>query len=243
MSEKSNYNLFEIEWFSEFLGAFTTSDVLHPTVAQIEAYRGKLPDYLLQFWMDHGWCSWSNGQYWLCDPALAKPVIDYVFMGDPDLDPEKMFAFGYTAFGEIDIWYGDATIRLNLLMDKVRVEPRYFNEEHQRFQTDKMMIGSSVAGRVSPAIAPWEDPNYNNMMPQALERLGRLQWGEIYGFVPALSMGGQNSVDNLQKVRMVEHLVFLASLEPPTLYDYIPPADGEGGFGTVIPGRKIGSQE
>lgn len=94
----------------------------------------------------------------------------------------------------------------------------------------------------APATPPWEDENKKNLMPRALEILGRLNVGEIYGFVPALSLGGSNAIQHLQKMPVVEHLVFLASLEPPTLYDYTPPADGEGGFGTVIPRRKIGSR-
>ncbi len=62
MVEQSNYNIFEIDWFKEILqedGPIEKVD--RPDQATIKAYRGKLPDYLLQFWADHGWCSWSNG--------------------------------------------------------------------------------------------------------------------------------------------------------------------------------------
>ncbi|PDT16589.1 hypothetical protein CO670_11510 [Rhizobium sp. J15] len=242
MAEKSNYNIFEIKWFDEFLSAYKIDNITRPSGAEIEAYRGKLPDFLLRFWADHGWCSWSNGQYWLCDPSLPKPVLDYVFRGDPELDPEKMYAFGYTAFGEIDIWYGDAMIRLHLLMNKVSVDPREYDEENQREWTDEVMLGLCFSGRFSSATPPWEDENRKNMMPRALETLGPLTWGEIYGFAPALNLGGRNILKNLQKMPLVEHLVFLASMEPPTYYDYAPPAEGEGGFGTVTPRRTIGPQ-
>ncbi|MGO8105679.1 hypothetical protein AB9F46_35840, partial [Rhizobium leguminosarum] len=60
------------------------------------------------------------------------------------------YAFGYTAFGEIDIWYGDAMIRLNLLMNKVRVDPLGYNEEHQREWTDEVMLGLRFSGRFAP---------------------------------------------------------------------------------------------
>lgn len=80
------------------------------------------------------------------------------------------------------------------------------------------------------------------MMPQALETLGSLTWGQIYGFAPALSLGGRNILKNLQKMPLVEHLVFLASMELPTYYDYTPPDEGESGFGTVTPRRTIGPQ-
>ncbi|MGR9431746.1 GAD-like domain-containing protein [Rhizobium leguminosarum] len=94
VAEKSNYNIFEIKWFDEFLSAYKIDNIINPSDAEIEAYRGKLPDFLLRFWTDHGWCSWSDGQYWLCNPSLPKPVLGYVFRGDPELNPEKMYAFG-----------------------------------------------------------------------------------------------------------------------------------------------------
>jgi hypothetical protein len=238
----SPYNIFEIKWFEEFLTGYRIDDVIRPSEADIEAYRGKLPDYLLRFWSNHGWCSWSDCQYWLCYPALPKPVLDYVFRGDPEFDPDRMYAIGFTAFGAIDIWYGDAMIRLNLPRDSVSLDRRSFDEEHQREWTDEVMIGLGLSGRLSPATPPWEDENYKNMMPKAREVLGPLSWGEIYGFVPALSLGGRNTIQHVQKLRMVEHLVFLASMTPPTLYDYTPPVGGQGGFGDVTPVRRIGPQ-
>ena len=48
--------------------------------------------------------------------------------GDLELAPEKMHAFG-----EIDIWYGDATIGLNLPMDRVRVDQRGYKEHKREF--------------------------------------------------------------------------------------------------------------
>lgn len=65
-----------------------------------------------------------------------------------------MYAFGYTAFGEIDIWNGDAMIRLHLLMNKVSVDPRGYNEENQREWTDEVMLGLCFSGRFSPATPP-----------------------------------------------------------------------------------------
>jgi hypothetical protein len=36
----------------------------------------------------------------------------------------------------------------------------------------------------------------------------------MYGFVPALALGGALTLANLQKVKAVEHLVILAQLAP-----------------------------
>ncbi|MNL41323.1 GAD-like domain protein [compost metagenome] len=165
-----------------------------------------------------------------------------MFLGDPELDPTRMIAFGYNAFGNVDIWYGDATIRLNLPNGMVRVEPRGYDEDQNRQWTDEVMIGLKLSFNVSPYVAPWEDEKYQNMMPQALKALGELEPGEVYGFVPALSVGGRNTVKNLQKVKLKEHLLLLASFDTPTLYDYAPPSEGGSSMGEVTPLRKIGAK-
>ena len=46
----------------------------------------------------------------------------------------------------------------------------------------------------------------------ALKKLGRLEHDEMYGFVPALALGGPSDLAHLQKVKAVEHLVILAQL-------------------------------
>lgn len=50
-------------------------------------------------------------------------------------------------------------------------------------------------------------------------------------------------VENLQIVPLVGHLVLLASLKPPTLYDYERPDGGQSGFGTLVPKRVVGPQQ
>lgn len=48
----------------------------------------------------------------------------------------------------------------------------------------------------------------------ALAELGRLEHDEMYGFVPALALGGGPLLQNLRKVEAVEHIVMLAQLAP-----------------------------
>ena len=46
----------------------------------------------------------------------------------------------------------------------------------------------------------------------ALQKLGRLKADEMYGFVPALALGGPSKFENLEKLKAIEHLVLLAQL-------------------------------
>jgi len=56
-----------------------------------------------------------------------------------------------------------------------------------------------------------------NMFGRATKKLGMLQHDEMYGFVPAVMLGGSDKFENLKKVKAVEHLMILsqlAELEP-----------------------------
>jgi hypothetical protein len=47
---------------------------------------------------------------------------------------------------------------------------------------------------------------------KALKKLGPLNFDEIYAFEPALSIGELPKIENLVKVKMIEHLGMLAQL-------------------------------
>ena len=57
-----------------------------------------------------------------------------------------------------------------------------------------------------------DDVNEKPLFEQALKNLGPLEADEMYAFVPALALGGVNKLENLQKVKAIEHLNFLAEL-------------------------------
>ena len=56
--------------------------------------------------------------------------------------------------------------------------------------------------------------DFDGMFHPAFKKLGRLKHDEMYGFVPALALGGPATLEHLQKVKAVEHLVVLAQLAP-----------------------------
>lgn len=58
------------------------------------------------------------------------------------------------------------------------------------------------------------DVNGINLFGAALKKFGHLKHDEMYGFVPALSLGGPATLEYLQKVKAVEHLVLLAQFAP-----------------------------
>jgi hypothetical protein len=50
------------------------------------------------------------------------------------------------------------------------------------------------------------------VLKKALKKLGPLHPDEMYGFEPALAVGGTSKIENLVKVKMIEHLILLSQL-------------------------------
>ncbi|WP_039792862.1 DUF1851 domain-containing protein, partial [Pseudomonas agarici] len=51
-----------------------------------------------------------------------------------------------------------------------------------------------------------------DLFSQARRKLGTLRHDEMYGFVPALMLGGSASLDHVEKLKTVEHLILLSQL-------------------------------
>lgn len=78
----------------------------YPTDAQLDKWRGRLPDLLLRYWQEQGWGSLGEGKYWVCDPDQLRPVMEEVFQEDPEFKPDDLIPIGYNALGMIDVYMG-----------------------------------------------------------------------------------------------------------------------------------------
>jgi hypothetical protein len=50
----------------------------------------------------------------------------------------------------------------------------------------------------------------------------------MYGFVPAIALGGPGTLNTLQKVKTIEHLTFLSQLSPLTDWGFPDLNDSDG---------------
>lgn len=206
----------------DVLGPMT--EVSPVTEEEAERYRGRLPDGLLRFWLQHGRGALLGGYAWLCDPALMRPVLDAVFAGDPEFKAEDIDIYLYSHDGRLSGW----SPRHNTVV----IEIAGFEATCVVHGTSEGMF--SVTGeRMSPDLAVGHDirsqlyvldhdrDTQSDYFTSALERLGPLAPGEIYGYFPSMRIGGSGEADTMRKVKLVEHLLFLAQLGPTTLVRYV----------------------
>lgn len=203
------------EDFAGFLNDFGPAfDKRYVPPSSIERYRGKLPDQLLSYWAEHGWCGYANGLFWTVDPQEYDPVQE-AWIGDtPFMEQDAYHLIARSAFGELYFWGEKTGDSLGIFAPGSYCIPR-----KSRFVGEKMDFGMRLFfGALSRKVNDFAD-----MFTPALAKLGRLKHDEMYGFVPALALGGTSTLANLQKVKAVEHLVLLAQLAPLDVITSPPP--------------------
>jgi hypothetical protein len=187
------------EYFLEKMGsAFDRQYVPNST---IDRYRGKLPDQLLTYWKEYGWCGYADGLFWTVDPQDYEPVLDAWIGETKFMEQDTYHIIARGAFGDLYCWGEKTGFTLKLCSVSSFAVPcslpiASLEKEIQWF------FGSCDR----------EENDFEDYFAPALKKHGKLTAKEMYGFVPAMAMGGSGEFEQLRKVSAIEHLVFLAQL-------------------------------
>ena len=193
------------EMFLGFLAEFgqATSRQEVPQ-SSIQRYSGILPDRLLDYWQEHGWSGYGDGLFWTVNPQEYEPILEPWLSASGLKMDEKHFVIARSAFGELYVWGA----RSGLLLTVSSYLGRYSHLNLEQTIDLNTQIGAFFYMR------NLTDDRLDGLFDEALARLGSLKPDEVYGFVPALALGGSLTVDNLQKVKIIEYLEFLSQLSP-----------------------------
>ncbi|SDA32878.1 hypothetical protein SAMN02799622_05346 [Methylobacterium sp. UNC378MF] len=226
----------EIDAFARVIGDFgppENAKSVPPDV--IELYKDYLPPSMIRFWETYGWGNYKSGYCRICDPRPFQPLVKSMFTNDPDFDHQDLTVIMFTALCEMDIWsrkgYG---IYVNLANSRVNSQSKIVNPSTGKKYNKDFLIGSKIHGRIS-------NGGMQDYYSEAVERLGKLKLDEVFGFVPALQLGGDPFPENLQRFKAMEYLDFLAQIEPLTLIEITDPEPGAP-LGRMKDVRRIGSQ-
>lgn len=173
--------------------------------SSIARYQGKLPKQLLDYWSEYGWCGYASGMFWVVNPQPYQEILDQWLAGTEFYGQDDYHVIARGAFGVLYVW-GERKghcLTISSLMGR-------FSSHSSMFAEDKLDLGARV-------FFSCLEPDHNDLIElfkPALEVLGMLKSDEMYGFVPALALGGPMELKNLQKVKVIEHLEFLSQLSP-----------------------------
>lgn len=206
----------DFKYFLEKMGpAIDKQDVPR---SSIERYRGRLPNQLLTYWEEHGWCGYAEGLFWTVNPQEYEPVLEAWIADTPFMEKDAYHIIARSAFGELFLWGERTGFSLHILACYSMAFPVSGDAKWiMQGQADDAV--KWFFSGTKKDVLDIEDQSGKRLFAPALKTLGRLKHDEMYGFVPALALGGSSKLEHLQKVKAVEHLMLLAQLEPLRVMD------------------------
>ena len=195
------------EHFEGFLQDFSPAiDKRDLPASSIERYRGKLPDQLLTYWQEHGWCGYADGVFWTVDPQDYEPVLAAWIGNTPFMEIDAYHVIARSAFGDLYLFGERHHQKLHIVAPDARMLP-----PRAGIPDSNQSIRAFFSSR-SRRACDFSDVTGTQLLYPAIKKLGRLKYDEMYGFVPALALGGPATLKHLQTVKAVEHLVLLAQV-------------------------------
>lgn len=155
----------------------------------INKYTGKIPEQLLEVWKQYGFGSILNGYLKIVNPDEFQSLLKDVYFRSEGAIP--LFA---TSMGDILIWEDNRYLMmLNFRKGTMKgitagLKYFFFDLEEEEFMKKNM---------------EWKP------YPAAVERYGVPDYDECFGYAPILGLGGPEKVENLSKVKLVEHIYLI----------------------------------
>lgn len=164
------------------------SDVDEKLISQ---YEEKLPQKIIYIWKNYGLGTFYNGYLKIINPNEYKELIEKTyFQGNVSI---PIFA---TAFGDIITWEKNQFIGII----KYRYGENDVISDGFDFFYEDLLDGE------------FDDTDFNiKKYKEALNKYGMLEYDECFGYVPLIAMGGKESVENIKKAKIKEHISLISN--------------------------------
>lgn len=179
--------------FDKFFEQYPRHEVVRkPNGGTSDAFGGKLPSQLIEFWNAYGFGTYMDGFLKVVDPAEFQEVFDQAYNNQDD-----EIVIGVTAFGDFLTWTGDAVRAVYFKdgCDSIIESGEDFEWFFDMDLTDPGFLRDNLN---------------NDDYPATKAKLGELGYRQCYGYVPLLGLGGTANVENLQTVDIEEHVSLIA---------------------------------
>ena len=200
------------EVFTIFLETFGGPiDRREVPISSIERYRGKVPNLLLQYWAEHGWCGYGEGIFWVVNPQEYEGVVASWLEGTEFEERDTYHLIARSAFGDLYLW-GEKTgfsLKIDTCIARCVVEDFEITADDMDQELKNFLLSVEI-----------EYNDFDNLFQPAKKKLGVLRHDEMYGFVPALMLGGPETLNHLEKLDAVVHLTILSQIAELQPYNF-----------------------
>lgn len=205
----------DFDGFLEDFGEPHDNEPIPETV--IETYRDKLPEQLFTYWRALGACGFHNGLLWMVNPAEYQDLLDSWLEGSPFEQRNDLSVIARTAFGVFYVWgKGKSTVlkidpSANLISYMIDNDEKNLHEKEENFSL-RCFWGFKDIKYVDET-----DENEKPLFARALKKLGQLKSDEMYGFSHRLALGGKETLENLEIVKLDVYHDLAQQMEPPQI--------------------------
>ncbi|MDP2566745.1 GAD-like domain-containing protein [Pseudoalteromonas marina] len=206
----------DFEWFLEQFGYPTFSQGV--TNKTIKKFQGKLPDRLLTYWQEYGFCGFMDGLFWIVNPDDYEDVLE-AWLGDTEIvEQDAYYVIARSAFGELYLWGANNGFK-------------YIIDTNNGWVIEKKGDKKNIAkGNIDDAIQLFfylkrpesidiEDSEDKPLFNRCKVMHKPLAYDEMYAFEPTLFLGGEPKLESTTKVNIFAHLSMLASFDQKELLD------------------------
>lgn len=202
--------------FDYFLEKFGQPDLSTPASAEvIEEYRGRLPDRLLEYWQEFGFCRFKKGLFWIVNPNDFADIKNEWLPDEPPKGyPKKdeCHVIARTAFGDLMVWSKSEgyCYTIEPLDGRVFLKGRDGKRIKQGMETDSIQM--FFGGRRDSNTDKEDVVTDQSIFNYAVKKFGPLEVDEMFTFEPAPFLGGYPETKNVNKVNMHVQLDILTGL-------------------------------
>lgn len=161
----------------------------------IKAYMGRVPEKMLEVWKQYGFGSVLGGYLKIVNPDEFQPLLKDVYVRSKDA-----IVLFTTSMGDIIVWEDSKyLILLNFRRGRIKGISSGFKYFFSDLEDESFL----------------EDNLDWLPYPKAVNKLGGPNYDECFAYTPILGLGGPEKVENLNKVKLVEHIYLIKELIGP----------------------------
>lgn len=179
----------QIEVFNDFVFEEKVSEDI------IASYVGKIPETMLEVWKQYGFGRILGGYLKIVNPDEIQPLLKDAYIRN-----ENAIALFTTSMGDIIVWEDNKyLILLNFRRGRIEGISSGFKYFFSDLEDESFL-----------------EENLNWLpYPEAVNKFGMPDYNECFGYVPLLGLGGSEKVDNLSKVKLIEHIYLITQFMGP----------------------------
>jgi hypothetical protein len=184
------------------------ADVTPETLAR---YKGKLPDVLLGYWQEYGFCRFNGGLMFIVNPEDYEAALEEWIGDTPLAKQDDYHVVTRTAFGELELW-GTKTGNMYTISPTLgSIMQHKGAEEDIRKGKQDWAFQKFICGRM-PRFCDLRDHQGKPLFARAVEKLGPLGPDDVFALEPALFAGGSGALKTVAKRDIHNYLSLMAQM-------------------------------